>query len=187
MKSEIQHLYLVRHGQTVLNVQDCLRGLADPPLDATGTDQALRLAKVLAGRGAVVVYSSPLVRATTTAEVIATHLDIEVRADPRFNDRDYGPWTGHPRAEVVGEFGSVDSAPGVEPSAAVLTRTRPALDAVLDNHHGGSLIVVSHDAVIGPLLVSIDPSMNPHVETGSWSELARKGRIWSVLSAGNVP
>lgn len=36
-------VYLTRHGQTPLNESDVPRGLADPPLDDTGCDQARRL------------------------------------------------------------------------------------------------------------------------------------------------
>ena len=36
-------VYLARHGQTPLNESGVLRGLADPPLDQTGRDQARRL------------------------------------------------------------------------------------------------------------------------------------------------
>ena len=36
-------IYLARHGQTPLNESGVLRGLADPPLDETGRDQAQRL------------------------------------------------------------------------------------------------------------------------------------------------
>ena len=35
-------IYLARHGQTPLNESGVLRGLADPPLDETGQDQAQR-------------------------------------------------------------------------------------------------------------------------------------------------
>lgn len=37
-------VYLARHGQTALNSSGVLRGLADPPLDETGQEQARQLA-----------------------------------------------------------------------------------------------------------------------------------------------
>ncbi|HWU48178.1 MAG TPA: histidine phosphatase family protein, partial [Humibacter sp.] len=38
-----QHLYLARHGQTVLNAEGRLRGLANPPLNEVGQAEAAAL------------------------------------------------------------------------------------------------------------------------------------------------
>ena len=43
-------VYLARHGQTLRNESDVLRGLADPPLDEAGHDQAQRLGAALGPR-----------------------------------------------------------------------------------------------------------------------------------------
>lgn len=43
-------VYLARHGQTPLNESDVLRGLADPPLDEVGCQQARRLGAALGPR-----------------------------------------------------------------------------------------------------------------------------------------
>jgi broad specificity phosphatase PhoE len=114
-----------------------------------------------------------------------TALGVPHEADPRFNDRDYGPWTGHPKSEVVAEFGSVDAAPGVEPTAVVLQRVLPALAAVVAD---GPLVVVTHDAVIRPVLLAIDPALTELViDTASWNLLERVGESWVVRSTDNKP
>jgi broad specificity phosphatase PhoE len=64
-------VYLARHGQTLLNESDVLRGLADPPLDEAGHDQARRLGAVLGPRGLSAVVASPLLRARQTAQPAA--------------------------------------------------------------------------------------------------------------------
>ncbi|HEX9498416.1 MAG TPA: histidine phosphatase family protein, partial [Mycobacterium sp.] len=69
-----------------------------------------------------VVISSPLQRAVSTAEAIGAAAHISVVIDDRLNDRDYGLWTGQPRAEVEHRFGSVDDAPGVEAAAMLVLR-----------------------------------------------------------------
>lgn len=65
-------LYLVRHGQTELNVQNILQGWHDSPLTARGREQALATRAAFAARGVAFdhVYSSPLGRARRTAELI---------------------------------------------------------------------------------------------------------------------
>ena len=66
-------LYLVRHGQTELNVQNILQGGHDSPLTARGREQALATRAAFEARGVTFdrVYSSPLGRARRTAELIA--------------------------------------------------------------------------------------------------------------------
>ena len=65
-------LYLVRHGQTELNVQSILQGWHDSSLTARGREQALTARTAFAARGVAFdhVYSSPLGRARHTAELI---------------------------------------------------------------------------------------------------------------------
>ncbi|WP_209745450.1 MULTISPECIES: histidine phosphatase family protein [Micrococcaceae] len=60
----------------------------------------------------------------------------------------------------------------MEPAADVLARARPALDALLADSPGVSVIVVTHDAVIRPLIASTDPTKTVlAVPTGSWNGL----------------
>ena len=175
---------LVRHGQTALNAQDRLRGLADPELDEVGIGQARATAEALRSLGLERVLSSPLQRAVLTATIIADASGISHAVDPAFNDRDYGPWTGHVRAEVIGEWGSVDAAPGVEPRAAVLDRVLPALDRLAAAP--SVVAVVTHDAVIRPILEHIQPGIAATVPTASWAVLEHDGTAWSVVSVDNV-
>ena len=85
-----QHVYLVRHGETSLNADGRLRGLADPELNERGEAQARAGAVALATVDADVVVSSPLRRAVRTAAAITDHAGITHQTDDRFNDRDYG-------------------------------------------------------------------------------------------------
>lgn len=183
-----QHLYLARHGRTALNAEDRLRGLANPPLDEVGEAEVGALALYLQSKDVAAVFCSPLDRAVATAEAIAEAAGVEVFSDARFNDRDYGAWTGHARSEVVAEFGSVDAAPGVEPLSAVLSRARPALDAVLDRFPQGAVVVVTHDAVIRPLLAALDASIGEvAAPTGSVNDLLRRDGRWTVAEVDVTP
>ena len=55
-----------------------------------------------------------------------TAANAPVSVDFRLNDRDYGPMTGRVREDVECQYGSVDSAPGVEPLAALTQRAHQA-------------------------------------------------------------
>jgi broad specificity phosphatase PhoE len=184
-------VYLARHGQTPLNESDVLRGLADPALDEIGCDQARRLGATLGPRHPSVIISSPLRRAVQTAQPIAQRAGLEVQTDQRLVDRDYGPWTGISRKLVIDQWGSVDDAPGVEPKATVRDRAVAGLTDIARQHRGGTVVVVSHDAVNRQVLAAFDadlgdsdalPQGNGHFNT---LEL-RDGR-WAVLAVNELP
>lgn len=183
MPDNSTQLFLVRHGRTALNAAGQLRGLANPPLDEIGMHEVRVTAEALMGRGITAIYCSPLDRAVTTATIIAERVGCDVHPTADFNDRDYGPWTGHLKSDVVAEFGSVDKAPGVERTEHVLERVLPALDRVADAHPNAAVCIVTHDAVIRPLLTTLDPLVGPiEAPTASWSELLRTNGSWSVLA-----
>jgi glucosyl-3-phosphoglycerate phosphatase len=184
-------VYLARHGQTPLNESGVLRGLADPPLDEAGRDQAQRLGAALGPRGLRAVVSSPLLRARQTAQPVAERAGLEVATDQCLVDRDYGPWTGVSRDAVVAQWGSVDRAPGVEPRSAVAGRAVKGLSDIARRCLGGCVTVVSHDAVNRQVLAAFDaglgdPDMIPQ-DNGCFNTLLWKGGGWAVLSVNELP
>lgn len=183
-------IYLVRHGETALNADGRLRGLADPDLNAEGLRQAESLAAALASQAPSVIVSSPLRRAVHTASIIAQRSQCDHQADVGFNDRDYGRWTGQPKIDVIAQWGTVDAAPSVEPISSVVSRARPALDSWAERAHASdqTLIVVTHDAVIRPLLSDIAPTLPLlDVPTGSYQRLRRHQGGWNIEETDQVP
>lgn len=184
-------VYLARHGQTALNESGVLRGLADPPLDEAGYDQARRLGTALGHRGLWAVVASPLLRARQTAQPVADRAGLEVDTDQCLVDRDYGRWTGVSHETVVDQWGSVDRAPGVEPRSAVRNRAVKGLTDIAQRSIGGSVVVVSHDAVNRQVLVAFDaelgePDAVPQ-DNGCFNRLEWRGDRWSVLSLNELP
>jgi broad specificity phosphatase PhoE len=157
--SAVQRFYLVRHGQTSLNAAGVLRGRLDPELDATGLREAKAVAQAIGRSGIVTVVSSPLLRAVDTAAQIAARAGVDIETDERLSDRDYGPWSGQPRGNLVARWGSPDTAPDVEPSAEVLARALDAFVDVANRVHSGAAVLVTHDAVLQLLLPTLDPGL----------------------------
>jgi broad specificity phosphatase PhoE len=184
-------VYLVRHGQTPLNESGALRGLLDPPLDETGHQQASRLADALGRQMPSAVIASPLLRATQTAQPVADRAGLDVATDERLLDRDYGQWAGIDRDKVVAEWGSVDNAPGVEPLAAVRDRAVRGLTDIGRRSHGGTVVVVSHDAVNRQVLVALDPQLgDPGTlpqDNGCFNTLELRSDGWTVLNVNELP
>ena len=184
-------VYLARHGQTPLNKSDDLRGLADPPLDDTGREQARRLGAALGPRHPVVVVASPLHRAIQTAQPVADRAGLPVVMDQCLLDRDYGPRTGTSKQQVIDQWGSVDDAPGVEPASAVRERAVRGLTELARRHPDRTIVVVSHDAVNRQVLAAFDPGLgDPDAipqDNGGFNTLEFRDGHWTVQTVNEVP
>lgn len=131
-------LLLVRHGETDWNAEGRLQGQTDRPLSAYGREQARRLADQLAGEKLDAAYSSDLVRAVETAEIVGGRLGLAVVPDPDLREKNWGSWEGLTPAEraaveFVGE--------STEEHAARMLR---ALRRIAERHPGGRVLVVTH-------------------------------------------
>lgn len=96
--------YLIRHGQTEWNIEGKIQGKTDIPLNETGLHQAALLAEGMRGRSIAAVYSSPLLRAAQTAELLAEEKGLKVRLVPELREVDFGLWEGRSWEEVDAAF-----------------------------------------------------------------------------------
>lgn len=98
-------IFIVRHGQNVDNANDILNGHRDLPLTELGRQQARELGAGIAELklNFDTVYSSPLIRALETAEIIS---DILGKVEkpviiPELVERDFGIMTGKHRSQII--------------------------------------------------------------------------------------
>ena len=148
-------IYLIRHGQTVLNREGRYQGRIDSPLTELGAAQAeavgRRLAELMASRpGRWRIETSTLGRALATAGIVAAVLGLpEAEPDERLAEAGYGDFEGLTRPEVdarwpefTGLRGTFGRAPGGEPMQALLDRA----GAWLADHPDGPdhIVAVSH-------------------------------------------
>jgi broad specificity phosphatase PhoE/ribonuclease HI len=154
--TEPVRLILIRHGETELTAQRRYSGRGDIPLSARGQAQAqataARLAALAGPVGAVV--SSPLLRCTQTASVIAEALGgLPVQTDHDLIECDFGAWEGHTFAEVRDRWpdelerwlaSTAAAPPEGESLRAVGVRVRRALARLRERHPGQWVVVVSH-------------------------------------------
>jgi broad specificity phosphatase PhoE len=107
---------LVRHGETDDNAADRFQGRIDTPLNERGREQSRALAEALAGEGLRALYSSPLLRARETAEIVGARLGLEPVLDGRLMEADAGAWSGQLYAEIVaGDAGAFSAWRAREP------------------------------------------------------------------------
>ena len=97
-------ILLARHGETDHNSPpQRVQGWIDIPLNERGRDQARALADAVRDRRLEAVYSSHLVRARETAEIVAAELGLEVVADERLAESHRGSWEGRLIEEIERE------------------------------------------------------------------------------------
>jgi probable phosphoglycerate mutase len=110
-------LHLARHGESEANFSGIFssRGWKHP-LTARGREQAAALAERLAPEKLAAIYSSPLMRAMETAEIVAKTRGMPVITEPALREYD------------VGIFEGQDFAAG-----------KPFLDGVMADWHAGEL------------------------------------------------
>lgn len=87
-------LALVRHGETIANVEGRWQGQSDSDLTERGVEQSRGQAAALADEPLAAIYSSDLGRAIATARVVAEAQGLEVVPDRRLREIDTGRWTG---------------------------------------------------------------------------------------------
>ena len=93
-------LFLVRHGETLHNVAGIAQGWNDSDLSDKGRRQVRALAERLAQQEPTAIYSSPLGRALSTAQVIAEATGIEIRTLDDLREMNYGSWEGRSYLDV---------------------------------------------------------------------------------------
>jgi broad specificity phosphatase PhoE len=96
-----RRLILVRHGESVWNVEHRVQGHTCRGLTEHGRVQAERTAEVLAARVRdAVVVSSDLGRCRDTAAPLVAALGIEPLVDANLRERNFGRWEGMTREDL---------------------------------------------------------------------------------------
>ena len=157
-------LILARHGETVWNVEKIYRGRIDVNLDEVGIKQAELLGKYLSSWKLEAIYSSPLRRATDTANIIARYQKIGVQIAEGLVDFDYGEWQSLPEQEVKKLYPSLLNEwhnnphkvrmPGGESLDDVRRRAIEVINDALSKYVG-SVVLVSHRVVNKVLICSL--------------------------------
>ena len=92
----MSRIFLVRHGQTAMNIRHCLQGRTDTKLNETGIRQAQGTRDFLKKEHlkADVVYVSPLQRARRTAEIVTGFSPEMCCVEPRLIEMSFGDFEG---------------------------------------------------------------------------------------------
>jgi broad specificity phosphatase PhoE len=107
----LTEIYLVRHGETVFNMNGRYQGQLDSPLTEYGVEQvsdvARKLRLLLHDMSEITVIASPLGRTLQTAQIICNTLGhdfSQVKTDDRLAEVSLGSWDGLTTSEIDEQF-----------------------------------------------------------------------------------
>ena len=136
-------LYLVRHGETVDNVNQIMQGQTQGKLTENGIQQAQEVRDQLAPENFAAIISSDLKRSVDTAKIIAEPHHLEVVQTPLLRERDWGGFTGRFIPELKGEVWPDD----VETLENLLSRAGEFIAFVKKTYPGKKVLAVGHGIV----------------------------------------
>ncbi len=176
-------IYIIRHGKTELNRANVLQGRSDHPLN----DEGMRQAKAAADRLKEVcfdhVFSSPLIRAVQTAEIVAP--DMTPMLDGRLIEMDYGPYEGSDLTRLPGEiliffrdFVHNPAPDGMEQLSAVVKRAGSFLEEIRCLR--GNILISTHAIAMKGLLEYLTPGSNG----GYWSRYIGNCAVYAAENDG---
>jgi 2,3-bisphosphoglycerate-dependent phosphoglycerate mutase len=163
-------LVLVRHGQSLWNLENRFTGWVDVPLTAEGEAEARRAGERLQGMSFDVAYTSTLVRAQETLRLLSetAGLDLPVIRDQALNERHYGDLQGLNKAETAERYGDeqvhvwrrsfATPPPNGEALKHTAERTLPFFERAIlgDIKLGKDVLVVAHGNSNRSIVMELD-------------------------------
>lgn len=157
------HLYMIRHGQSHVNLKDWANGNTDEGLTELGQEQAQALTDWIAGEIPAVdaLYCSTMRRARETAAALPRVYDLPIQYDDRLreignNRLDHTPW---PNEDLPSEYASYWSSErpfspvtpivqGGETMMHFRTRIGLFIEELVERHTEQVVVAVCHGGVV---------------------------------------
>jgi 2,3-bisphosphoglycerate-dependent phosphoglycerate mutase len=192
---------LLRHGETVWNIEGRYQGHLDSPLTELGLAQARALALRLPRGSIVALYTSDLGRARQTAEIISQRHGCEVIAHVGLRERHLGLFQGSTRPEAKAGWpeeyrrlksGDADYAvPGGESHRALMERTLATLGEIAARHPGKTIGAITHSGPLSALLrhtlgISLEAPRRFSRSNASWNVFTVEDGQWLLETWGDT-
>jgi len=189
--SKLTTFYIVRHGETDWNNKKLLQGFTDIALNKTGENQAKDLAVVLKDVKFDLAFSSDLVRAKKTAEIIVLEKKLAVETTRLLRERTFGKFEGKP----LSDFHSAQKllkdlsyeqrrthhmAEDMESDEEVARRVFTFIREIAIANLGKTILLTTHGGVLRTILIhlgqmSYEESDNSKVSNGAYVVLETDG------------
>ena len=159
-------IIFLRHAQAENNAKRILAGRTEGVhLTKTGIEQAEQIAKYLKPLDISAIYSSPIERASHTAEIVAKNRSLEVVLDERLTEIDMGKFTRMNYDDMFAKYGNIflkfyENDPviaehEVETFPNVQRRVLEMVNHVVEKHKNENVILVTHMDPIKSILAMV--------------------------------
>lgn len=164
--SNVTIFYIVRHGETEWNALSKIQGQSDIPLNASGKTQAKKRANELKHVKFDMAFSSDLLRAKETAEIIALEHNLAVKTTQLLRERNYGEFEGAHFDSMKTHQKLMDTldhnerykhkiTQNVESDEEIATRLLTFLRETAVAYPGKTILVASHGAIMRMIMLHL--------------------------------
>lgn len=177
-------IYVVRHGETEWNTQRLLQGSSDSPLTENGLFQAKEAAEQFKTVHFAEAFSSDLLRAKRTADIIAAEHNLLVKTSELVRERNFGKYEGKHvdlylqelrkmiKDLAVSEKKKLKLSSDTESDDEVISRLLLFLRETSVAYPGKNILLVTHSGVIRMLLYHLGYATDAELENLSIKNLA---------------
>lgn len=155
-------LYLIRHGESLGNLQGKIQGTMDFPLSELGKQQVDLISSYCENINLDSLYSSDLERAHATATAIGESTGLPVQAWDQIREVHLGPLQGLSRAEIKEQYPETvknsiitSGIEGTETIDELTLRCKTVLEQLQEQHSSDSVALVSHGGFISIFLMYV--------------------------------
>ena len=159
-------IIFLRHAQAENNTKRILAGRTEGVhLTKAGIEQAESIAKYLKSLDISAIYSSPIERASHTAEIVAKNNSLDYELDDRITEIDMGRFTRMNYDDMFAKYGNVflkfyENDPiiaecEVETFAEVQKRVIDMVEHIVKKHKNQNVVLVTHMDPIKSMLSTI--------------------------------
>ena len=179
--------YIVRHGRTEHNEAKIIQGQQDSKLTSAGREQAENLAQELRHIEFDAIFSSDLLRARHTAEILKLERQLAVQTTAALRERKWGRYEGRYQSEFLQEqkellekFATLayhQRTPelfpeGIEPNEQLMGRVLTFLRETAVAYAGKTVLMVSHGGMMRVLLLHLGYAHHLRLRSGSVANTA---------------
>ena len=144
-------LYVVRHGETLENANDCLVGRLNSPLTEEGINQAKKVSEYFKDKNIDLIVSSPLDRCRQTSEIISNGKIPIIYSDSLLG-RDHGEFTGKPKESIdFDEYWNYNKNIQYEKAESVkdlFDRVAKLIEDIKEKYYDKKVIIVTHSGIM---------------------------------------
>lgn len=169
--AKVKTIVLIRHGETKWNAEKRWQGHVNIPLNENGRNQAIGIGLELERHSLQRIFSSDLLRARQTAELIVGKRSIPLQFAPELREVNVGEAEGLNQEEMIERFGELSltswgsielkdldfAFPGGETKRNALRRVKEFLNWIVTSSAEERIGVVSHGMLLRTLLHDLFP------------------------------